>query len=58
MNVRICDACGKEITNGPRVSVEVRVTWDFKRNWDFHARDDCLIELPDMVKKLGKEARG
>lgn len=58
MNLRICDACGKEITKpSPRVSVEVRIKWDFKRHLDFHAKEECLLELPDIVKKLQKEGR-
>ena len=58
MNIRMCDACGEEITkSSPRVSVEVRIKWDFKKSLDFHAKEECLLELPDIVKKLLKEGR-
>lgn len=55
--IRICDACGEEMPRRPRVEVKLYLRWDDIRTLDFHAKEDCLLELPDMVKKLTKEVR-
>lgn len=55
--VRLCDGCGAEITQGSRVHVEVRIKGEYARLLDFHTKEDCLLELPNIVKKLQREVR-
>lgn len=56
-NIKICDACGQEITGRLRVGVQVYLQWDDIELLDFHAEKECLRKVAAVVKNLTKEVR-